>query len=178
MPVARCPRRPRSAPSPTCACTTGPGGGEATIPTASSTPGAAGSPTGDRSAASSPISTTTGWATPRRTRQHSGPAYAETGPEPGCRCSGAGDRLDELSCLLVVEVLGDVGLADDADQFVAVDHRESPDLVLGHRPDRLLDRVIGTDGDRLPVSEGTDRGVGEVLALGDRLDDDVAVGDH
>ena len=40
------------------------------------------------------------------------------------------------------------------------------------------DRVVGADRDRLALTELAGRDAGRVLALGDHLDDDVAVGEH
>src|SRR5215210_8985937 len=79
---------------------------------------------------------------------------------------GRGDRLDEVADLVVLDLAGQIGDADNADEVMAVDHRQPADLVLGHRPERVLDGVIGADRDRLAVAELA-RGDGAgVLALG------------
>src|SRR5687767_4762557 len=72
--------------------------------------------------------------------------------DPG-RLRRGGDRLDEVADLLLVEVRGDVGLADDPDEALAVDHREAAHLVRRHRVQGLLDRVVGADRDGLAVAD-------------------------
>lgn len=48
-----------------------------------------------------------------------------------------GYELDESAGVLVVCVACDVGLADDSDELVAIDYRQSPDLLIRHHPDRF-----------------------------------------
>src|SRR4051794_1112855 len=88
------------------------------------------------------------------------------------------DGLDEVADLLLVDVARQVGLADDPDQVVPVDHRQPPHLVLGHRVQRLLDGVVGPDRHGLALAELARLGRAGVLALRDDLHHDVAVGQH
>src|SRR3954464_9921290 len=55
------------------------------------------------------------------------------------------DRLDQVADLRLVDLLGQVGLADDADALGAVDHRQAAYGVVLHRAQRLVDRVVGAD---------------------------------
>ena len=80
-------------------------------------------------------------------------ARAVCRPGTGSVLACGGDRLDELADLVFVDAAGEVGLADDADQVVAVDHWEAADFVLGHRVQRFFDGVVGADRDRLALSE-------------------------
>src|SRR5829696_6564616 len=70
------------------------------------------------------------------------PGAARAVPGPLWR---ARDRLDEIADLLLGDLLRDVGLADDADQGVAVDHRKTANLVFCHHVQGLVDRVIRAD---------------------------------
>src|SRR5215207_6710783 len=88
------------------------------------------------------------------------------------------DGLDQVADPLLGQVPGDVALAHDAHQIVAVDDRQPAHLVLAHRPEDLLDRVVGADGDRLALGQVTGAGRGRVAALGEAPYDDVAVGEH
>src|SRR5215208_735717 len=94
-------------------------------------------------------------------------------PLPGGR-----DCFDQIAYLLLVDVGGEIRLADDADEVVPVDHRQPTDLVVGHRAQRLVDTVVGPDRDWLPLAEFARPRVGWVLAGGEHLYDDVAVGEH
>lgn len=66
--------------------------------------------------------------------------------------TGVGERTDDLG-------LGD---GDGADERLAVDHGQAPNLVLGHGPQDLGDIVVGTDGDRLTLGELAGRITGGV----------------
>ena len=61
---------------------------------------------------------------------------------------------------------------------MAVDDRQTADLVLGHRLEGLADRVVGPDRDRLALAELAGIGRLRVLALGQHADHDVAIGEH
>lgn len=52
---------------------------------------------------------------------------------------GGGDGLDELADPALVDLVGQVSLADDADEVVTVDDRKATDLVLDHGLQRLVD---------------------------------------
>lgn len=64
----------------------------------------------------------------------------------------------DLHDLLRGGVLGQVGLADHADEGVTVDDREAFHLVLGHGANQLVDAVVGADGDRLALRQFPGRG--------------------
>ena len=105
---------------------------------------------------------------------------AQPGPHP--RRPGPAllrDRLDEAAGLLIGQGLGQVALADHADQPVAVDDRQAPHLVLLHGAPGLLERVVGADGDDLrTLGEGRNRHLVRVLTRRHDLHDDVAIGHH
>src|SRR5215208_2109854 len=73
------------------------------------------------------------------------------------------DRLDQVAELVLRQVAGHVGLADDADQIMAVDDREAADSILLHGAKRLLDRVVCADRDRLALSQLRHLGRGRVF---------------
>lgn len=80
--------------------------------------------------------------------------------------------------LALVDVAGDVCLADDAHGVVAIDHRETTHLVLLHGPQGLVDRIVSTDGHRLALGELTRLDLLWIVALGDAPHHDVAIGHH
>jgi len=87
--------------------------------------------------------------------------------------------LDEVTDLVLGHVRGQVALADDADNLAAVDHREAAHFLVLHRSQRLVDRVVGADGDDLGlISDVAGLGLLRILAFGDDLHGDVAVCDH
>ena len=68
---------------------------------------------------------------------------SRSAPSPGAYdCAGGaelslgGNCLDQVAYLALVEVPGDIGLADHANQVVPVDDRHTPNLVLFHRTER------------------------------------------
>src|SRR5215212_5450096 len=83
------------------------------------------------------------------------------------------DRLDQVAKLVLRQIPGHVGLADDADQIMAVDDREAADTILLHGAECLLDRVVRADGDRLTFSKLRHLGRGRVFSVRDALHDDV-----
>src|SRR5690606_2267830 len=91
--------------------------------------------------------------------------------------SGPGvDPVHELGELLVGQVLGQVGLADHADDAAVPHHRQPPDLVLLHALERLLDRGVGRHPHQ-PRRHVAGPCPGRVVARGHALHHDVAVGD-
>jgi hypothetical protein len=61
---------------------------------------------------------------------------------------------------------------------MAVDYRQASDTVLLHGAQRLLDRVVCADRDRLAFSQLRHLGRGRVFSVRDALHDDVSVGEH
>src|SRR5437588_218431 len=84
---------------------------------------------------------------------------------------------DQLADLVLGDVGGDVALGEDADDLVAVDHRQAANLVLLHGGQRLVDRVVGPDGDDLAlIAQIEHLGALRILARSHDLHRDVAVG--
>ena len=54
-------------------------------------------------------------------------AWRRSAAQAGISLRGGRDRLDEVADLVLVDVRGDVGLAEDADALVAVDDRQPSD---------------------------------------------------
>jgi hypothetical protein len=73
---------------------------------------------------------------------------------------------------------GDIGLTDDADHSVVLDHGQSPHLMLFHDHEHLLDIGIAVDVVGVALSQLTGGDGGGILAGGKAFDDDVSVGDH
>ena len=94
------------------------------------------------------------------------------------RGRSGGDRGHEVADEFVWEVASDIGLADDADEAVAVDDREAAYLVVGHGAQGLRDRVVGADSHGLALGQVFHLGRRGVAVVGNAVDDDVAVGDH
>ena len=88
------------------------------------------------------------------------------------------DRPQQPPGVLAAHVACDVRLRDDADELVPVDHRQAAHAMAGHGRDGVLQRVVCTDGHRLSFREFVHSGVREVASEGDRLRDQVAVGQH
>src|SRR5215212_4728587 len=68
------------------------------------------------------------------------------------RLRSGGDGLHQVADALLVEVRRHVRLADDPDEPLAVDHGQAAHLVVDHRAQRLLDRVVGADRHRLAIA--------------------------
>ena len=56
---------------------------------------------------------------------------------------GSADRLDELGEGMLGKVAGDVGLADDADEAVLLDHGQAADLVFFHDGEHVFNARVG-----------------------------------
>lgn len=92
------------------------------------------------------------------------------------RC--ARNPIDEIADRRIGHGAGDVGLAHHSDQLRPVDHGKPPDGVLLHRPDRLLNAVVGSDRDHLATVDQLAKLYRFCVApSGDDLDGEVAVGD-
>src|SRR5829696_801229 len=90
-----------------------------------------------------------------------------------------GDRLDQLAGLALRGMGGNVGLGDDAGQPLVVVHdAQALDGLLAHHSERLVERRVGGDPVHRALGELATRGAGRIAALGERLHDDVAVGEH
>src|SRR6266496_3968105 len=86
------------------------------------------------------------------------------------------DLLDELGEPVLVQVAGQVGLADDADQAVVVAHRQPLDVVVFHLVQHLADVGGGLDPEQRALSQLTGSKQAGVAAFGDAPHHDVAVG--
>src|SRR3954447_13264553 len=76
-----------------------------------------------------------------------------------------GDGLYQVTDILLGQVAGQIGLADDTHQVVAVDHRKPAHLVIGHRPQRHADVVVRAYGHRLSGGQLAGLGLLRVAAL-------------
>ncbi|KIX69692.1 hypothetical protein SF12_21295 [Streptomyces sp. MBRL 601] len=74
-------------------------------------------------------------------------------------------------------MLGEVGLADDAEEVAVVHHHDPADLGVAHRVEDLGAVGVGGDGHRGVLDEVRQGGAVRGLACGEGADDQVAVGD-
>ena len=99
-------------------------------------------------------------------------AADEAGRGSGCRV----DLLDELGEPVLVEIAGQVGLGDDADQAVVFDHRQVLDPVVLHLVQHFADAGGGLDPEQRFLGQVTGPDLGGVAVFGDAPQHDVAVG--
>jgi hypothetical protein len=99
-------------------------------------------------------------------------------PDPGCPRSGRRvDLLDELGEPVLVEVAGQISLADNADEAMVLDDRQPLDPVVLHLMQHLTDVGGGVDPEQRVLGKVTRPDLGRVAAFGDALYRDVPVGE-
>jgi len=73
--------------------------------------------------------------------------------------------------------LSNIGLTDNADNSAAFDHRNAPDLTLGHDRGYALYRFVGTDRHRIGRNDLAHRRLARIFTLRDGVNHDVAIRD-